>query len=346
MTPESHRPRLAASMMASVPFRDLDKTLGLMRTHCPEAPRLPVMTRSFHWTFEGLPCLHLDRENKRVLMLPPEEREAEVLAFYEAVEADDLDYFATSRAAAPFYYEMVEALKADPPPQMRWLGFQFPGPMVLGETYKQLSGMPAAQHETLWDMLVKGVALKTRWLEQWLSGEFPGVSIIADHPEPSLVSFTSAQGTGSREDVIATVNEGFSGVNAIRWAHCCANIDWSLLTEAQVEVINFDAYQHADKLALYGDQLQEFLERGGMLGWGIVPVREDLIKGEDADSLTARLREGFDLLVGAGVDADLMAQSSWVLTSCETSLLSEEQAARAFALVGEVSEKMRAECGF
>jgi hypothetical protein len=345
MDPDTPRPRLAATMMASVPFRDMEQTLGLIRESCPEAPRLPVMTRSFRWTFEGLPCLHLDREKKQVLMLPPEEREDEVLAFYEAVEAEDLDYFATSEAAASFYYQMVAELKKDPPPEMRWLGFQFPGPMVLGDSYKQTNGMPAFQHETLWDILVKAVAMKTRWMEHWLSQEFPGVAIIADHPEPTLVSFTSAQGTGSRESVIATVDDGFAGFGGVRWAHCCSNIDWSLLTDSKVDVINFDAYEHAPKLALYGAELQGFLERGGSLGWGMVPVREELIQAEDADSLCARMQEGFDMLVEAGVDSALLASSSWVLTSCETSLLSEKQAERAFGLVGEVSKRMRAEFG-
>ncbi len=131
----------------------------------------------------------------------------------------------------------------------------------------------------------------------------------------------------------------------MRWAHCCSNIDWSLLTDSKVDVINFDAYEHAPKLALYGAELQGFLERGGSLGWGLVPVREELIQAEDADSLSGRMREGFDMLVAAGVDRELLAASSWVLTSCETSLLSEEQAERAFGLVGEVSKRMRGEFG-
>ena len=83
----------------------------LIMNHCPEAPRLPIMTRSFRWMYEGLPCLHLDHEKKQVYMLPPKEREAEVLEFYDRVEADDLDYFATSEAAAPFYYRLIEELQ-------------------------------------------------------------------------------------------------------------------------------------------------------------------------------------------------------------------------------------------
>ncbi len=335
------RPCFAATMMASVPIRDVSQMVRLILDHCPQAPRLPIMTRSFRWMYEGLPCLHLDHGKKQAYMVPPEEREAEVLEFYDRVEADDLDYFATSEDAAPFYYRVIEALQKASRPEMKWIGLQFPGPMVLGDTFRQTNGMPVAQHETLADIVVKFVAMKSRWLARMLRQAFPDATVIVDHPEPTLVGFTSALGYGSPERVITRVNEAFAGVQGVRWVHCCSNIDWSLLTRSEIDVINFDAFDHAEKVALYGSEIQRFLKKGGMLGWGIVPVREDIIVHEEAVSLADRLVKGFELMVKAGVDADLLAASSWILTSCETSLLSPEQAVRAFRLAEQVSQRMR-----
>lgn len=335
------RPCFAATMMASIPFRDIELTTRLILDHCPEAPRLPIMTRSFRWMYEGLPCLHLDREKKQAYMMPPEERESEVLEFYDRVEADDLDFFASSEDTAPFYYRITEELIKASGPEMKWIGVQFPGPLVLGDTFRQTNGMPASQHETLLDIIIKFVAMKSRWLEKMLKSAFPDALVVVDHPEPTLVGFTSAQGYGSRERVLACVHEAFTGVQGLRWVHCCSNIDWSLLTRADIDVINFDAYEHSDKVALYGAEIQGFLEKGGALGWGIVPVREELIVGEGADSLTDRLLKGFDLLVKQGVNQNLLAESSWVLSSCETSLLSPDQAERAFVLARQVSERLR-----
>ncbi len=340
--PESKiRPCFAATMMASVPIRDVSHMARLILDHCPQAPRLPIMTRSFRWMYEGLPCLSLDREKKQVFMMPPEEREAEVLEFYDRVAADDLDYFATSEEAAPFYYRLIEALQKASRPEMKWVGFQIPGPMVLGDTFRQTNGMPVAQHETLSDIIVKFVALKSRWLERMLQNTFPDAQVVVDHPEPTLVGFTSALGYGSPERVITCINEAFAGVQGLRWVHCCSNIDWSLLTRSNIDVINFDAFEHTEKVALYGPEIQRFLKKGGMLGWGIVPVREDIIVHEDAGSLADRLMKGFTMMVNSGVDSDLLAASSWILTSCETSLLSIEQADRAFGLAEQVSERMR-----
>jgi len=50
-----------------------------------------------------------------------------------------------------------------------------------------------------------------------------------------------------------------------------------LLIESTVQVINFDAYPHAENVALYANGIKGFLKRGGMLGWEIVrAVKEDL----------------------------------------------------------------------
>jgi hypothetical protein len=174
-----------------------------------------------------------------------------------------------------------------------------------------------------------------------LQQAFPDALVVVDHPEPTLVSFTSALGYGSPERVITCVNEAFAGVQGLRWVHCCSNIDWTLLTRSDIDVINFDAFEHTEKVALYGTEIQRFLKKGGMLGWGIVPVREDVIVHENADSLSDRLMKGFEMMVDSGVDADLLAASSWILTSCEPSLLSTEQAIRAFGLADQVSERMR-----
>jgi hypothetical protein len=174
-----------------------------------------------------------------------------------------------------------------------------------------------------------------------LQRAFPDALVVVDHPEPTLVGFTSALGCGSPDRVITSVNEAFAGVQGLRWVHCCSNIDWTLLTRSDIDVINFDAFEYTEKVALYGPQIQRFLKKGGMLGWGIVPVREDIIVHEDADTLCDRLMTGFEMMVNSGVDSDLLAVSSWILTSCETSLLSTEQAVRAFGLAEQVSERMR-----
>ncbi len=176
--------------------------------------------------------------------------------------------------------------------------------------------------------------------------EIPEVEVVADLPETTLVNFTSSAGTGSREDIIEAINLSFANVNALTWVHCCANIDWSLLFDSNVQIVNFDAYQHAEQIALYTKEIQSFLKRGGMLGWGIVPVVSDLLQGETTESLIRKLEEGVQGLVQQGIDEKTLAESSWVLPSCETVLLTPEESDRALKITSEISLAMKKKYGF
>ena len=339
-------PEFAATMMGAVPYRNMDYAAGVILKNFPEAPRIPIMTRSIRWMLEGVPCIEINREKGQIMMVPPEEREEDVVAFYENVEREDLDYFAISEEKTPSFSMMLKKMKEAKLPELQWVAFQIGGPIVLGDTIRQIDGTPVIHHETMRDMLIKGLNMKSRWMEKKIREMLPGVQVISDQPEPSLVSFTAAGGTGSRHDVIDALNGGFKGLSSHAWVHCCANIDWTLLMDAEVDIINFDAYKYSDKAALYAGKFDRFLDKGGMIGWGIVPVIEDILMRENVHSLVKKLEEGVGLFVKSGIDEEKLARASWVLPSCETVLLTIEQSDHVFEMTREISEIMKKKYGF
>jgi len=339
------RPNFAATIMAAVPYRDMDRTARIILSHFPEAPCLPVMTRGIRWSLEGIPCVVIDRQKKSIYLDASPEREEELLEFYDRYEQDDLDYFATTRQTAPFFHDMIEAIRTARPPEIKWLVFHSAGPVLLGDIIKQPDGRPAMHHETLRDMLIKACSMKARWLERKIKTEVPGVEVVADLPETTLINFTSSGGTGSRESIVEAIDQGFSGLNCTTMIHCCANIDWSLLTETTVDVINFDAYAHSENASLYARQFKAFLDRGGMIAWGIVPVQEELLRRESVSSLVERLERGIEMFVRQGIDEETLAASSWIIPSCETVLLTEDDSDRVFGMTREISEIMREKYG-
>lgn len=340
------KPKFTATAMSFVPYRETSRGVEAILKNFPEAPCLPVMTRSIRWMLEGMPCLVFDREKRRILLDLSPAREGELLEFYDRYEANDLDYFAIRPETAPFLYAMIDALKRNRPQGLKWVVFHTAGPLILGDTIKMSDGNPAIHNETLRDMLIKASNIKARWLEKKIRDEVPDVEVVADLPETTLVNFTSAGGTGTREEIIAAINGSFEALDCLTWIHCCANVDWSLLTQTKTDVINFDAYQHADKAALYAKDFKGFLERGGMIGWGIIPVSGELLENETLESLLDRLQKGMDLFVKAGIDENLLASSSWIIPSCETVLLTPDQSDRAFELARAISRTMRVRYGF
>jgi hypothetical protein len=340
------RPKFVATNMGNVPYKEVKRAVETVVEYFPVAPSLPVTTRSIRWMLEGIPCLVFDRQRRQILMDPSPEREPEILEFYDRYEQEDLDYFATTPDTAPFLYALLDRLKEVRPNDLRWVRFQTAGPLILGDTIKQMDGNPALYHETLRDILVKGSNIKARWLEKKIKEEIPGVEVIADLPETTLVNFTSAGGTGTREDMVSIINESFRGLNCLKWIHCCANIDWSILTDTETDVINFDAYHHAERVSLYHQEIKGFLERGGMIGWGIIPVNEELFSNETVDRLTERLQSGIELFVKKGIDETLLVSGSWVLPCCDTSLLRPENSDQAFVMAREISNRMKVRYGF
>lgn len=340
------KPNFAATMMAFIPHRDLERAIQVVLENFPEAPCLPVLRGGMRHMLEGIPCLVFDREKRQVFLDPSTEREQELLEFYDRYEEQDLDYFATTPKTAPGFFALLERLKEARPPELKWVVFQTAGPVLLADAIKQLDGNSSFYNETLRDMLTKGASIKSRWLEKKIKEELPGVEVVAGLPETTLVNFTSAGGTGTREEIIDAINGGFKGLNCLTWIHCCANIDWTLLTDSSVDVINFDAYEYSNKIALYHNEFKVFLERGGMLGWGIVPVSDELIAKENVQSLVERLEQGIALLVNKDIDEELLASSSWLLPACDTITMTQEHADLAFNMTKEISHIMRSKYGF
>jgi hypothetical protein len=150
--------------------------------------------------------------------------------------------------------------------------------------------------------------LKARWLEKKYNDLFPGIPTIILFDEPSLSSFGSAFSGLNREDVVRSLNECFDAVKGLKGTHCCGNTDWSVLLSTHLDILSFDAYDYLETLSLYPKDLKAFLQRGGILAWGIVPTSEAVLK-EDAQSLVKRFKEGLERLSKKGIDQTLLQRA-------------------------------------
>ena len=131
------KPNFAPTMMAAVPYRDMERAAQAILGNFPEAPCLPVMTRSIRWLLEGVPCLIIDCQKRQVLFSLSSEREEELFEFYDKYERGELDYFATTPQTAPFFYGMLEKLKESRPPELKWVVFCTAGAVLLGDLIRR-----------------------------------------------------------------------------------------------------------------------------------------------------------------------------------------------------------------
>ena len=290
-----------------------------------------------------MPCTRIDEERKVTIFDLSPARQPELLEFYEHYLADDVDYFALSPEEDPGLYRLAGMYRAKPWPGLKLVHCLTIGPYTAGLSLKDENDAPAFYNEQIRDIIVKYLAMRAKWRVREVRKLFPGIQVLTLMVEPALNVYTSSIGTGTWDEIKNALDEVMNAADGVAGVHCCANFDWSLLMSSAARTINFDAYRYGETMALYTTALTEFLARGGMVAWGIVPTHDPaVLDAENAASLVDKLEQTLDWVVEKGVDRDLLLESSWVTPSCDIVSLSVERGERVYELTREVSELMRA----
>lgn len=310
--------------------------------HIPFWPQLPK--RSFLEGMvaqysEGFPSLKLDEKDQRLWVDTSSGFDEEVERFYQTIENEDLDFFRISEDYARGLRLLKDLSREEVRKKIKYIKGQVTGPITFGLSLTDQNKRPIFYDSTLREILISHLAFKARWLKKRFHELFPGVPTIIFFDEPGLSAFGSAFSGLNQEDIILSLNECFSAVEGLKGVHCCGNTDWSLLLSTKLDILSFDAYGYLENLSLYPRELKTFLERGGILAWGLIPTSEDIQK-EDAQSLVKRFRKGVDILSKEGIDPALLERA--ILTpSCGTASLSIELAERVCELTAEVSKRLK-----
>jgi hypothetical protein len=101
-------------------------------------------------------------------------------------------------------------------------------------------------------------------------------------------------------------------------------------------------------ITLYPQELRGFLERGGWLGWGIVPTLDrEAAAAATVPALLARFDAGVERLVAKGFERELLLRRALITPSCGAGgVLTEPLAERVLDLLRELSGVLRDRHGF
>ncbi|MCP4688152.1 MAG: hypothetical protein GY859_08885 [Desulfobacterales bacterium] len=346
------RPLLAGS----IPMDDHEEAARLVLAHTPDIPiwaQLPIFKNEgmIAQFTPGLPGI-VHTEDALYVDTGAETFDEELLAFYEAymsvsegqIDLTDAKRFALTPDVAKGFFVLMERVKALAEPPFALKG-QITGPITLGTGTPDQDKRAIFYNEQLRDAAVKLLAMKAAWQVRQLSTFGRPVIIFID--EPALAGVGSSEMISiSREEITACLEEVVDAVHAeggLAGVHVCANTDWALLLESNLDIINFDAYGYFDRFILYAEQIKKFLESGRILAWGVVPTLSPLdIERETADALTARWEESARQVTALGVSRSDLVSGSLITPSCGTGSLSLELAKRAIGLTVEVSRRIRA----
>jgi methionine synthase II (cobalamin-independent) len=290
-----------------------------------------------------LPALVVDDAAEKIYFNTKDDISLALTPFYESYLAEDMEAFALPQENAQGFYEMLEVLKKT---TGEWAKGQVTGPISVGLTVTDQDLRASLYNEMLADVIVKNCAMNARWQIRQLKEARPNIIIFVD--EPYMASFGSAFISLSREAVIQMLDEVFDAIHAegaLAGVHCCANTDWSVLLNTQVDILNLDAYGYLDNLALYPQELSAFLARGGRTAWGSIPNQEDIWNATPA-GIAERLLSGImDLKKRAaakGFEIDGTHLSESLLSpSCGLGSAEVDLAERVLEILKETAHELR-----
>ena len=355
-------PRCLATTLGSLPHADVARGSDLVLRFTPEIPawaqfpkRNAYENMMVQFT-EGLPGLVEGAERFYFDTTAPNFVEQltgfyeAYLAFTESGDAAALGGFGLSDKYAAGWGEFTDRLPEHLTSHEVWmLKGQVTGPFTLGTNLLDEGRRCSYYHDDLRDVVVKSVVLKAAWQMETLRPF--GLPVMMFLDEPALVGFGSQTFlTVSREDVIGDINEVTAAIHAhggLAGVHCEENTDWSLLMESDLDILDFDAYDHMQAITLYPAELTAFLDRGGWLGWGIVPTLDrEAAASETVPSLVDRFEEGVQRLVDKGFDRGLLVRRALVTPSCGCGgVLTEPLAERVLSMLREMSLTLRERYG-
>jgi len=303
----------------------------------PQLPQRSPLENMYIQCSERFPGLVVEVENNRIYVDREADLDPELEQLYLAYLENDISFGAISPDHAAGLYAFLERAPAHSD-GFRMVKGQVTGPVSWGLRVSDQNRRPVLYEEILADAVAKFLRLKASWQEEQLRQVFSDTIIFVD--EPYMASFGSALIPIQRDQVVTLIEEVLCGIEGIKGTHCCGNTDWSILLETSIDILNFDAYGYSHTLALYPDAVRAFLDRGGVIAWGIVP-HNDHILYETAEGLLGHLERAWGHLVRKGIPQEQIVASSFVTPACGTGTLSLGMAERVFQMTEQVSTLAR-----
>ncbi len=343
--------------IGSLPHLDAEAAVALVKRHFPAIPhwpQLPKANRREYFTHQflqlllDLGLLRVEGETRASFACDDPEWPERLAAFYDiylqacAGSEDAFARLAFPPGAAEGWYRFYDELEERGTGGARFLKGQIVGLLSVGFQVTDSRGRPAYYDPQLRDVLLKQLSMQAAWQARAL-GKF-GLPVLIFMDDPVINSCGAYDRICvTRSEVIAELNEfasfvrsagGFAGV------HSCADLDWSLLLETELDIISFDAYEFATSFALYPDLIQSFMKRSGVVAWGLIPTTHsggEALARENQASLRGHAQRLLQELRRKKVDLRLVRSQSLVTPACGMMMLTEQEAVRAYELTSSLA---------
>jgi hypothetical protein len=347
--------------MGIMPHSDIDRALELAFSldipFWPQLPKVDIREDMYVQASEHFPGVRVDETTGKITL--DRAAFADNLAAY-SVAMTDPDFFRLTPEYSVVYHRFLDRRLGDFPAVR---GQQI-GPVSFGFKVVDDDNRPVIYDDEVRTILYDFMQRKANAQYRELRERNPNSFVWLDEPGLGWVfsGMTGYDDVRARQEYRSFL-AGMEGPPAL---HLCANVNLPYLLDLGLDILSFDAYQIGLMPRGYADAVAAFIEAGGVISWGIVPVDSSSLSGETPETLTERLAGYWEVVAeGAGMPAARIARQALLAPArCmlkdaglvgapgekDTEAAPDRRLAgreerlveQAFAILGEVSGRLRA----
>jgi hypothetical protein len=329
---------LFTTAMAVMPHTDVERALNAaLSLDIPFWPQLPNYSYTedmYVQASEHFPGICLDLSNRKLSFSTEKfigELE-EVLAHFE-----EPDYFDVSPDYSVVYRRFLELDLANRPA----IRGQLEGPISFGFNVLDEEERPIIFNDTVRPFMLEFMAKRINVQLRKLKARNASAFMFVDEPGMQFL-FSALAGYGDIK-AKADLDQFFSMLERPRGIHLCGNPDWDFLLGLDLDVLSLDIYTNAEIFSAYTASIRKFLDRGGVIVWGIVPTGAEAFEKETYKGLISQLEGVWRALRDKGIDFDQLLSRSLLspATCCLVNPDREKTVEMAFDAIIQIARQLR-----
>jgi hypothetical protein len=324
----AHRPVLptaAATAIGSLPHDDPQAAVALVLQALPDLPAAPQLPHRH--PAEGMVAQAVDGVSG-VSITPDGGIEVDATALDPEAPVD-ATFESESWAGLRAFLGAMAARRGP-------IKLQLTGPLTLGVALAHAGVEP----QLAFDVAGAAVQSRARALVSYAAETAPNAGLVVLIDEPGLTAWTSYD-IPLKGDYLVDVLSGCLaslGSSVLTGVHCCGDADWKLVDAAGPDMISLPVTPGVVESA---PTISAFLERGGLVAWGVVPTDRPI--GGTSDPLWRRLSDLWAELTAAGCDPVRLRQQALLTPACGLANHDPRQAAHILELTLGVAERVHSQ---
>jgi hypothetical protein len=352
--------RCSTTAMGIMPHKDVERALELALSldipFWPQLPKVSLYEDMYVQTSQNFPGIAIDFDKGR-LSFDTARFEQELDEYFGKMDIPEA-FALTAEYSAVFHQFLSKELQG-----YKAIRGQVTGPVSFGFKVLDENLKPVIYNDEARTILFDFIQKKANIQYRKLKERNPHAFVWLD--EPGLGYVFSGLSGYNEQQAKKDYHNFVAGLEGPKGLHLCADVNLPYLLELGVEILSFDAYQIGFMPKEYAGSVAEFIKKGEIISWGIVPTESTVLATQTPERLAAILSDYWEIISeSTGLSLNQIARQALVAparcclsdigqtsttdkkaSECQVFSSEERIVEKAFAFLSELSQILRDKYG-